>query len=258
MHGIAGAPDETQRHSLQGQLMGDDGRHRLGSGKAFYGLKPYVPGDDPRRLDWSVYARSRHPHIRQYYQDETPTIWWVVLDSPAWQTGYTQPLQQMALQAVAIMHAFSNPGKVGWLWLGQTGWRSQPPGSPERALHQLGQQWQPFNPDTWLPYHETTGLLVLPEALYRRDVWIVLAPWQDSRIADCRLWPCHHLQVWPLADAWWQRYSLVAMAGLPLQAGCNTLLSPAHLASADTISNEDVPLWANQPLVSQISQRLSG
>lgn len=49
------------------------GKHRTnrpGEGFDFLDFRPYVPGDDVRRIDWTVYARLHQPYIRQL-QHET-------------------------------------------------------------------------------------------------------------------------------------------------------------------------------------------
>src|SRR5258708_30677644 len=38
----------------------------------------YQPGDDVRRMDWSVTARTTHPHVRQMIADRELETWLVV------------------------------------------------------------------------------------------------------------------------------------------------------------------------------------
>ena len=56
----AGANDAAGQHRTR----------RAGDGFDFLDYRPYVPGDDVRRIDWMVYARLREPYIRQL-QHET-------------------------------------------------------------------------------------------------------------------------------------------------------------------------------------------
>src|SRR5258708_19270336 len=38
----------------------------------------YQPGDDVRRMDWAVTARTTHPHVRQMIADRELETWLVV------------------------------------------------------------------------------------------------------------------------------------------------------------------------------------
>lgn len=59
------APTDSGRHG------GAASRH-LGSGLDFAEHRRYLPGDDPRRMDWRVTARIGQPHIRRYHEDLVP------------------------------------------------------------------------------------------------------------------------------------------------------------------------------------------
>ncbi|MEY4575647.1 MAG: hypothetical protein RL701_350 [Pseudomonadota bacterium] len=56
---------------------GEVGTERaLGAGASadFYGFRAYAPGDDLRRVDWSVYARTRELTLRLYRQETHPQL----------------------------------------------------------------------------------------------------------------------------------------------------------------------------------------
>ena len=44
---------------------GERPRRRVGPGDEFFQLRPYVPGDDLRRVDWRATARSGHVWVRE-------------------------------------------------------------------------------------------------------------------------------------------------------------------------------------------------
>ena len=44
----------------------------IGSSIDFQDHRPYVPGDDPRYIDWQAYARSRSYILKQYREEITP------------------------------------------------------------------------------------------------------------------------------------------------------------------------------------------
>ncbi|WP_186426626.1 DUF58 domain-containing protein [Cupriavidus metallidurans] len=63
-------------HSL---LSGRHGSRVRGRGLAFEELRPYLPGDDVRTMDWRVTARTGKPHVRVYAEEkERPAL--VVVD----------------------------------------------------------------------------------------------------------------------------------------------------------------------------------
>jgi uncharacterized protein (DUF58 family) len=50
------------------------GTHRVrrhGEGSEFLDYRAYVPGDDVRRIDWTVFARLRHPYVRVLQHETT-------------------------------------------------------------------------------------------------------------------------------------------------------------------------------------------
>jgi uncharacterized protein (DUF58 family) len=60
-----------------------EGMHRspdFGSSVEFAEYRPYVPGDPPNRIDWSVYARTDR-HVIRRFQEETSLRATVLLDS---------------------------------------------------------------------------------------------------------------------------------------------------------------------------------
>ena len=59
---------------LQGTLVGDLQSKRRGHGIDIDGVRPYIPGDDPRYIDHRATARQpdHWPQIREHYADITP------------------------------------------------------------------------------------------------------------------------------------------------------------------------------------------
>ena len=59
------ALDLLRRHLAPGVAGGAPGDHRTrhrGSGQEFQDHRPYVPGDDLRRVDWMAFARTGDPN----------------------------------------------------------------------------------------------------------------------------------------------------------------------------------------------------
>jgi uncharacterized protein (DUF58 family) len=72
--------DVTRR--LDGMLTGDYLAVAAGPGSERSGARPYAPGDDARRMDWNLTARSLDPHVRTTDADREMQTW-VVADRSA-------------------------------------------------------------------------------------------------------------------------------------------------------------------------------
>ena len=70
----------TVLRRLNGLLAGDHAGLFPGHGTERGEARPYVPGDDPRHLDWAVTARTQEPHVRDMVADHELDVW-IVLDS---------------------------------------------------------------------------------------------------------------------------------------------------------------------------------
>lgn len=75
------------RNKLDGLLQGNYLGLVPGPGSEAGESRPYVPGDDVRRMDWPVTARTTVPHIRQTVADRELETWLVVDLSPSMDFG---------------------------------------------------------------------------------------------------------------------------------------------------------------------------
>src|SRR5262245_30377867 len=66
----------------EGFLMGLHRSPRFGFSQEFKEYRAYVEGDDPRFVDWNVYARTDRAYIRRY-EGETNTRLMILLDGSA-------------------------------------------------------------------------------------------------------------------------------------------------------------------------------
>lgn len=89
-----------------------------GRGLEFDELRPYVPGDDVRSIDWKAYARTGHPSIRRYREDRDLTVVFLV-DVSASQAAGALPRSKgdlaAELCAVLALAAIRNKDRVGLL-----------------------------------------------------------------------------------------------------------------------------------------------
>lgn len=68
----------TVKRKLDGVLHGDHLGLIPGPGSEPGESREYQPGDDVRRMDWAVTARTTHPHVRQMIADRELETWMVV------------------------------------------------------------------------------------------------------------------------------------------------------------------------------------
>jgi uncharacterized protein (DUF58 family) len=67
---------------VDGMLAGDFRSAFAGIGAELNQIRPYVPGDDVRRIDWNVTARTGEPHVRVEF-GERVLVTWIVVDLSA-------------------------------------------------------------------------------------------------------------------------------------------------------------------------------
>ena len=71
--------------SRRGSALRGGGQHRSrdkGAGLEFSQYRGYEPGDEPRRIDWKLYARSDRFFVREAERD-SPLAVWIVIDASA-------------------------------------------------------------------------------------------------------------------------------------------------------------------------------
>ncbi len=70
------------RTRINGLLAGDHASWEFGDGSELAQVRPYVPGDDVRQIDWNVTARTGEPHVRVNVAERAVETW-VLLDTSA-------------------------------------------------------------------------------------------------------------------------------------------------------------------------------
>ncbi|RKS73744.1 uncharacterized protein DUF58 [Motilibacter peucedani] len=130
------APSTVKRLSLQvarrldGLLQGEHLGHRLGLGSEPADARAYVPGDDVRRIDWAVTARTSETHVRTTIAERELESMLVVDLSASMSFGTaTAEKREVAIAvAAAFLHLAKGPGdRTGALLIGEDGLHSLPP-----------------------------------------------------------------------------------------------------------------------------------
>ena len=97
---------------LDGMLQGDHLGHLPGPGTEPAEARAYSPGDDVRRIDWAVTARTQTPHVRQSVAErELETTLLVDLTaSMSFGTARSEKRDVAIALAAAVGHLASGPG----------------------------------------------------------------------------------------------------------------------------------------------------
>ena len=70
------------RHGAGGDGLGQHASRSRGAGLEFAQYRAYEPGDEPRRIDWKLYARSDRYFVRESERDSPLTLW-LIIDASA-------------------------------------------------------------------------------------------------------------------------------------------------------------------------------
>ncbi len=93
-------------------------------------MRPYVPGDDVRRIDWNVTARTGEPHVRVDLAERVLVTWLVLDTSVSMQFGTADRRKADVAEgvAVAIGHLATRRGnRLGVVTFGAEESRAIPP-----------------------------------------------------------------------------------------------------------------------------------
>jgi uncharacterized protein (DUF58 family) len=128
--GLLRALDVTIGRRVEGLLAGDFRSNLLGAGSELAMVRPYVPGDDVRRIDWNVTARTGEPHVRVDLAERVLVTWLALDTSPSMQFGTADRRKADVAEGVAIAlgHLATRRGnRLGVVTLGDEKARALPP-----------------------------------------------------------------------------------------------------------------------------------
>ncbi|MFN2539087.1 MAG: DUF58 domain-containing protein [Mycobacteriales bacterium] len=127
-------------HKVDGYLHGEHLGIQVGPGGEPAEARPYEPGDDVRRMDWAVLARTGEPHVRTTTAQRELETTFVVDLTPSMGLGTRRQLKkELALTVVAAFsHLASGPGdRIGAVVLSRAGVRRLPSRSTATAAPHL-------------------------------------------------------------------------------------------------------------------------
>jgi uncharacterized protein (DUF58 family) len=131
------ALDLSVGRRIRGLVPGEYRAADLGGGFELAQVRPYEPGDDVRRMDWNVTARTTIPHVRVHVPERALTTW-LVLDASRSMTFGTADRRKADVAegvAIAVGHLATQRGnRLGLVTFGGAADRRLPPAAGRRGL----------------------------------------------------------------------------------------------------------------------------
>jgi uncharacterized protein (DUF58 family) len=122
---------------LSGMLAGDFRSAHHGPGTELAQVRPYVPGDDVRLMEWNVTARTGEPHVRVQLAERVLVTWLVLDTSPSMQfgTGERRKADVAAGVALGLGHIATRRGnRLGIVTFGDASPQTIPPTQGRHGL----------------------------------------------------------------------------------------------------------------------------
>jgi len=176
-----------------------------GRGMDFDEVREYQPGDEVRRIDWNVTARTGVPHIKKYVEEREMTVMLLIDASASGGTGsVSQSKRELAaeLAAVIAFSAVRNNDKVGLLLFTDGAEKHVLPGKGRKHVLRLISEvlsYEPASRGTNL----TSALQHINRALSRRAVIFLISDFMDENFERAlKVTGRHHdLIAVPIVDA---------------------------------------------------------
>jgi len=154
---------EIRTRRLVDQLMGGDYRSIFrGRGMEFSDLRPYTEGDDPRHIDWNVYARTRAPYVKVFSEERELLVLLMIDLSGSLRFGslnLTKAERTAEVAAVLALAAAGSNDRVGLLTFSDRVHEYHPPAKGRthalalvRRILELPDSQAPADPDAALAF----------------------------------------------------------------------------------------------------------
>lgn len=178
------------RAVVDGFLLGQHHSRRTGTGLEFNQYRGYEPGDDPRLLDWKMFARSDRYFVREA-EEETAIGVWLLLDTSASMAhrdtgGLTKLASARVLAAVLAQLAHRQGDGVGLVTAGgDEGDLFLPARSGRRHLYRIFANLDALSAAGRWPAWETVEATLTRDR--RRGLYVVISDLYDhqSHLAAC-------------------------------------------------------------------------
>jgi uncharacterized protein (DUF58 family) len=125
---------------VAGRLPGDHRARGVAAGLELDRIRVYEPGDDVRRMDWAVTARTSVPHVREHLPERQLTTWLLLDVSASMHFGTADRRKADVAEGVALVVgriAARRAGRFGLVLFGDGPERVVPPATGRRGFLQL-------------------------------------------------------------------------------------------------------------------------
>jgi uncharacterized protein (DUF58 family) len=165
-----------------------------GRGLEFQEVRPYVPGDDPRSIDWRVTARRGRTHTKLFREERERPVWLLVDLNPAMYFGTRGQLKSaVAVRAAALLAwvAVLGGDRVGAAICAGDECRVLPPRARDAGVLPLLAalvELQPRSPETPRPRSLEAALRTLVRLARPGSLILVVSDFAELDSASHGLW----------------------------------------------------------------------
>ncbi len=114
----------------QGQYSGNFLDLFKGHGVDLQNIREYQPGDEIRKIDWNVFARTGTPHIKEHFDEKQLPVWFFLDATASMAFGQVEPKQNYASRLIEILGAMAlkSGHRIGLMvWQGHENLQITPP-----------------------------------------------------------------------------------------------------------------------------------
>lgn len=175
-------------------LLGSHRSAHRGRGLEFEEVRPYVPGDDIRSIDWRVTARRGRVHTKLFREERERPVWLLVDLHPAMFFGSRMQLKSMvAVRAAALLAWVAEQGgdRIGAVITNGIVTRISPPRSRQAGVLPVLNnliELQPVAPGKVAPASLQTALQALLPMVHPGSLVLVLSDFADEHAVQSPLW----------------------------------------------------------------------
>jgi uncharacterized protein (DUF58 family) len=170
------------RRLVQDVLAGEYSSVFKGRGVEFADVRPYLPGDDVRTIDWRVTARTGVPYVRRYTEERELTVLFLIDHSASDAFGTrcrTKAELATEVSAVLALAAVRNNDRVGAILFSDTVEQFVVPAKGKRHVLRVIREMLSFEP-CGTGTDLATAFEFAMRVLKRRAVVFVFSDWMTG------------------------------------------------------------------------------